>query len=196
MTTRIDRPDPEPDPASPTAGMPPAEAPTQEPPKAEVLVRNFNQALIRSLQQRLGSYEDARDVAQEAYARMLNLGQEQVVSYHRALLFKIAQNLATDMLRRRAYTELPEPDDLGFWPDPAADPERSVRARIVLEQLPGLLAELPPNCAEAFRLVRLKQCSFKEAAEQLGVTERMVRIYLAKALALCQQRLDDIKEGE
>ena len=186
MDTRRDMPMGEPD--GPSAG--------DMPPKAEALVRNFNQALIRSLQQRLGSYEDARDVAQEAYARLLNLGQDQVVSYHRALLFKIAQNLATDLLRRRAYTELPEPDDLGFWPDPAADPERSVRARNVLERLPALLAELPPNCAEAFRLVRLKQCSFKEAAERLGVTERMVRIYLAKALALCQLRLDEIREDE
>ncbi|MQP77768.1 sigma-70 family RNA polymerase sigma factor [Stenotrophomonas sp. MYb238] len=161
---------------------------------AEALVRSFNQALIRSLQQRLGSYEDARDVAQEAYARLLNLGQEQTASYHRALLFKIAQNLATDMLRRRAYTELPEPDDLGLWPDPASDPERSLRATRILEQLPALLAELPPNCAEAFRLVRFRQYSFREAAERLGVTERMVRIYLAKALALCQSRLDGIGE--
>ena len=184
MSTRTETPIPDPLSESPDTT-----------PKAESLVRNFNQSLIRTLQQRLGSYEDARDVAQEAYARLLNLGQEQVVSYHRALLFKIAQNLATDMLRRRAYTELPEPDDLDIWPDPSADPERSARAQHVLDRLPGILSELPPNCAEAFRLVRMKQLSFKEAADRLGVTERMVRVYLVKALALCQQRLDEIGEN-
>jgi len=162
--------------------------------QAAELVRNLNTTLIRSLQLRLGSYEDAREVAQEAYARLLNLGNDQVVSFQRALLFKIAQNLATDLLRRRAYTELPEPDGLDLWPDPGADPERSARARWVVERLPAVLAELPPKCAEAFRLVRMEQCSFKEAAERLDLTDRMVRIHVARALALCQMRFDELRD--
>jgi RNA polymerase sigma-70 factor (ECF subfamily) len=133
-------------------------------------------------------------VAQEAYARLLNLGNDQVVNFQRALLFRIAQNLATDRLRRRAFTELPEPDGLELWPDPAADPERSARARVIVERLPAVLAELPPKCAEAFRLVRIEQCSFKEAAERLELTDRMVRIHVARALALCQARFDDLKD--
>lgn len=174
------------DPGPPAAGMGGAQA-------AE-LVRNLNTTLIRSLQLRLGSYEDAREVAQEAYARLLNLGNDQVVSFQRALLFKIAQNLATDLLRRRAYTELPEPDGLDLWPDPGADPERSARARWVVERLPAVLAELPPKCAEAFRLVRMEQCSFKEAGERLDLTDRMVRIHVARALALCQMRFDELRD--
>lgn len=162
--------------------------------QAAELVRNLNTTLIRSLQLRLGSYEDAREVAQEAYARLLNLGNDQVVSFQRALLFKIAQNLATDLLRRRAYTELPEPDGLDLWPDPGADPERSARARWVVERLPAVLAELPPKCAEAFRLVRMEQCSFKEAGERLDLTDRMVRIHVARALALCQMRFDELRD--
>jgi len=162
--------------------------------QAAELVRSLNTTLIRSLQLRLGSYEDAREVAQEAYARLLNLGNDQVVSFQRALLFKIAQNLATDLLRRRAYTELPEPDGLDLWPDPGADPERSARARWVVERLPTVLAELPPKCAEAFRLVRMEQCSFKEAGERLDLTDRMVRIHVARALALCQMRFDELRD--
>ncbi|MBL8256859.1 MAG: RNA polymerase sigma factor [Pseudoxanthomonas mexicana] len=164
--------------------------------QAAELVRNLNATLIRSLQLRLGSYEDAREVAQEAYARLLNLGNDQVVSFQRALLFKIAQNLATDLLRRRAYTELPEPDGLDLWPDPGADPERSARARWVVERLPAVLAELPPKCADAFRLVRMEQCSFKEAAERLALTDRMVRIHVARALAFCQLRFDELTDEQ
>ncbi|KAF1724473.1 RNA polymerase sigma factor [Pseudoxanthomonas japonensis] len=164
--------------------------------QAAELVRNLNATLIRSLQLRLGSYEDAREVAQEAYSRLLNLGNDQVISFQRALLFKIAQNLATDLLRRRAYTELPEPDGLDLWPDPGADPERSARARWVVERLPAVLAELPPKCADAFRLVRMEQRSFKEAAERLALTDRMVRIHVARALAFCQMRFDELTDEQ
>lgn len=162
---------------------------------AEQLVRDFNQSLIRMLQVRLGSYEDAREVAQEAYAKLLNLGSEPAVSFHRAYLFRIAQNLATDLLRRRAYVEQPAPDGLDLWPDPEASPERSAIAAQVVDRLPGLLAELPYNCAEAFRLVRVEQSSFAEAARRLGLTERMVRIHVARALAYCQERLDGLAPG-
>ena len=161
---------------------------------AESLMRDFNQALVRMLQLRLGSYEDAREVAQEAYAKLLVAGDSKVVSYHRAYLFRIAQNLATDLLRKRAYTELPEPIDLGLWRDPVANPERAARLSQVLHKLPAILAELPDNCTEAFRLVRIKQLSFAEAAARLGLTERMVRIHVARALAHCQQHLDGITD--
>ncbi|MEN4903143.1 RNA polymerase sigma factor [Luteimonas sp. TWI1437] len=179
-------------PAAPPPGRPAPGAPGTL--DAAELVRNLNTTLVRSLQHRLGSYEDAREVAQEAYARLLHLGNAQVVSFQRALLFKIAQNLATDLLRRRAYTELPEPDGLELWPDPGTDPERSARARRVVERLPAVLAELPEKCAEAFRLVRMEQCSFKEAGERLNLTDRMVRIHVARALALCQQRFDELRD--
>lgn len=163
--------------------------------RAEQLVRDFNQSLIGMLQVRLGSYEDAKEVAQEAYAKLLNLGNDAAISFHRAYLFRIAQNLATDLLRRRAYTEQPLPDTVDLWPDPGASPERSARAAQAISRLPNLLAELPFNCSESFRLVRVEQLSFVEAAERLNLTERMVRIHVARALAYCQERLDGVTSG-
>jgi RNA polymerase sigma factor (sigma-70 family) len=162
---------------------------------AEQLVREFNQSLVRMLQLRLGSYEDAREVAQEAYAKLLSLGDGSAIGFHRAYLFRIAQNLATDLLRRRAYVEQANPDLLDFRADPSANPERSTNAALLMERLPALLAELPLKCAESFRLVRVEQMSFAEAAARLGLTERMIRIHVARALAYCQERLEGVTEG-
>lgn len=162
---------------------------------AEQLVRDFNQSLVRMLQLRLGSYEDAREVAQEAYAKLLSLGDGPAISFHRAYLFRIAQNLATDLLRRRAYVEQANPDLLDFHADPSTSPERSANAALLMERLPALLAELPLKCAESFRLVRVEQMSFAEAAKRLGLTERMIRIHVARALAYCQERLEGVTEG-
>jgi RNA polymerase sigma factor (sigma-70 family) len=171
-----------------------AAPPPQRPgdrPDAERLVQEFNRSLIQMLHARLGSYEDARDVAQEAYVRLLNLDSGQAVSYHRAFLFRIAQNLATDLLRRRRLIEAQPPEGLELWPDPTTDPERSARARIAAERLPALLAQLPAKTREAFSLVRLQHMDFDEAAARLGITARMVRIHVARALVHCQQQLDD-----
>lgn len=162
---------------------------------AEELVREFNESLVRMLQLRLGSYEDAKEVAQEAYAKLLNLDNESAISFHRAYLFRIAQNLATDLLRRRAYVERTGSDLLDARADPAANPERAANAAQAVDRLPALLAELPFNCAESFRLVRVEQLSFAEAAERLGLTDRMIRIHVARALAHCQARLDGVANG-
>src|SRR5690625_3004835 len=97
------------------------------------LVREVNESLIRVLWARLGSYEDAQEVAQEAYVRLLNLDDPGVVSYQRALLFRIAKNLAIDRLRRRAYMETPDSNRIDQHPDSGADPERSAQAHRVME---------------------------------------------------------------
>src|SRR6266566_4306305 len=66
----------------------------------ERLFREHNEALIRFLRGRVGSHNEALEVAQEAYVRLLSLDQPGAVSYLRAFLFKTAANLAVDRLRR------------------------------------------------------------------------------------------------
>ena len=70
----------------------------------ERLFREHNEALIRFLRARVGSHNEAREVAQEAYVRLLSLDQPGAVSYLRAFLFKTAANIAIDRGRRhRTY---------------------------------------------------------------------------------------------
>src|SRR5271163_4210660 len=60
------------------------------------LFREHNDALVRFLSARLGSYQDAREVAQEAYVRLLNLDRPEASNFLKALLYKTAANLAID----------------------------------------------------------------------------------------------------
>ncbi len=70
--------------------------------EVERLFRDHNESLIRFLTLRLQSRQEAREVAQEAYVRLLQLRTPDVASFVRAYLFRIAGNLAIDRLRRRA----------------------------------------------------------------------------------------------
>ena len=157
----------------------------------EALFHEHNEALLRLLIARLGSPEDAKEVAQEAYARLLKLGHEKVISYERALLFRIAQNAATDRLRRKSRSEPHYSLELFERDDPTEDTERSVSALQKWEALNRIVQELPPKCWKAFVAHRYRGRSFAEIAADMGLSERMVRIYVSRALAYCRVRLEE-----
>src|SRR5262245_26825319 len=118
----------------------------------DALFQEHNTALISFLVARGSSDQEARDVAQEAYVKMLELNQP--VSFHRAYLFKTAANIAIDRARHRATrTRLHE-----RWLPPAGaaapSPEHVTSARQELTLITGFLHELPEKCREAFFLYR------------------------------------------
>ena len=69
------------------------------------LFRSHNRTLVRFLQAKLQDPQEAREIAQEAYVRLLELERTGAVGFLRAYLFKIASNLAIDRLRSRNTRE-------------------------------------------------------------------------------------------
>ena len=154
----------------------------------EALFREHNETLVRFLRGRLPRETDAREAAQEAYVRLLQLDQPAQPSFLRAYLFKVASNVATDLLRRR-QTRLRHDEaveDLALAPQ-----DRSIIAREELAIIERALAELPPHCREAFRLSRDEGLANSEIADRLHVAERTVRRYLVRTLEHLQLRLGD-----
>lgn len=157
--------------------------------RVEQLFRDHNVALISFLKSRLHSEADAREAAQEAYVRLLQLDQPHQPSFLRAYLFKVASNVATDLMRRRAVRNGGHESDLY---EPAVQPtqERALVARQQLQAAELALRELPPNCREAFVLSRQEEWRTARIAVHLGVSERMVRMYLVRALEHIQHSIE------
>lgn len=154
------------------------------------LFREHNQALLRFLGAKLRSSHDAKDVAQEAYVRLLNLDTPDAVSYLKAFLFKIASNLAIDRLRSsRAERRRLE---LEFFDEPPAepDPERRVAAREDLQRLRQSIDRLPANCRQAFLLSRFDGLSCAEISRRMRIPERTVRHYIVEAIVYCRSRME------
>ncbi len=155
------------------------------------LFREHNQALIRFLALRLRSQQEAREVAQEAYVRLLQLHEPGAVSFLRAMLFRIAANLAVDRIRheetvRRYIHESTFPDDFSVAPTP----ERAAHSAQELQLVERLIDELPPKCRQAFLLHRIHGLDFPEIAHRMGLGERMVRTYVVRAVLYCRSGLD------
>jgi RNA polymerase sigma factor (sigma-70 family) len=156
----------------------------------ERLFRDHNEDLIRFLRARLRSDQEAREVAQEAYVRLLSLDEPDTVSYLRAFLFKTAANIATDRKRRgdthsRAIS-LPLFNEF----IDTRTPERQVSGEQTLQRLQRLIAALPPKCQLAFVLHQIEGKDFAQIAEGMDLTESMVRKYVMRAWLHCRARLD------
>lgn len=156
----------------------------------ERLFREHNEALIRFLMPRLRSYQDAREVAQEAYVRLLSLDEPGAVSYLRAFLFKTAANLAVDRRRRDAtHTKATELPLFHEFAD-IRTPERRAADSQTVNRLGRLIAAMPPKCREAFVLYQFDGLEFSAVAERMAISERMVRKYVVRALLHCREQLD------
>src|SRR5690606_37648629 len=102
------------------------------------LFREHNRTLVLFLAARLKDEQAAREVAQEAYVKVLQLEQPGAVSFLRSYLFKVASNLAVDRLRQqRSRRRLDQKDGFeDFVEDSMA--ERAALARDELASLTRL----------------------------------------------------------
>ena len=154
------------------------------------LFSEHNEALIQFLATRLRSVQEAKEVAQEAYVRLLSLEDSGAVSFLRAFLFKTAANLAVDRIRSRNRQR--QALDAGLCDESreAPTPDREAASAQEMEIVRHLVAELPPKCRRAFLLHRVHGAEFSEIAEEMGLSERMVRHYVLRAVLYCRAGLD------
>jgi RNA polymerase sigma factor (sigma-70 family) len=156
----------------------------------ERLFQEHNDSLLRFLAARLGSHQEAKEIAQEAYVRLLSLDKPGAVSYLRAFLFKTASNLAIDRLRTRRSQERRESFDFFGSSGGAASAEREVAGMQDMALLQRLLEELPLKIRRAFMLNRFHGFDIPAVAKDLRTTERSVRRYITQALVHCRAGLD------
>jgi RNA polymerase sigma factor (sigma-70 family) len=159
------------------------------------LFREHNRALVLFLASRLKDMQAAREVAQEAYVRVLQLEAPGAVSFLRSYLFKVAANLAIDRLRSqksRARLEPAEPFE-NFLDE--VTPERTAIAREELALLGSVIAELPMKYQEAFYRHRVDEESFEAIARGMGLKDRMVRRYVTFTLLYLRLRREGIDAG-
>lgn len=157
------------------------------------LFEDHNRALVRFLVAKLSSEAEAHEVAQEAYVRLLRLEDASAASFLRAHLFSIAANLAVDRLRQRQVRIRNSPQDLFEDLLTRPGPDREVFAQQELETVKGALKKLPEKCRRAFLLHVFEGHSVREIAEMMQLTDRMIRHYVARAMTVCRECLDDDK---
>lgn len=152
----------------------------------DVLYSDHHSWLYRWLSRRLGCTSDAADLAHDAFLRvMLKPPVFDGFDGARAYLSRVARGLMVDLWRRRQI-ERAWLEALAAQPDleePSA--EQRVMVLEALYQVDAMLRQLPTKVARAFVLAQLHGLTYREIGERLGVSERMVKRYMAQAMLHC-----------
>ncbi|MDZ7864348.1 sigma-70 family RNA polymerase sigma factor [Acidovorax sp.] len=138
------------------------------------------------LQRRLGCRDEAADLAQDTFVRVLLRPQAlQGLREPRAYLTTIAKGLVSDLWRRRAL-EHAYVDALALMPAPLApSPEERALVLEALHEIDAMLDGLAPKARQAFLLSQLEGLGYAEIALQLQVSERTVKRYMAQGFECC-----------
>ncbi len=125
--------------------------------------------------------EEAKDLVQSAYAKVLAVGRQEHIRDLEGYLWRSPLNLATDRSRRRmvrddyARCAVSESTDFG---DPI-ETELEVRERI--ELVARAHETLSPRCREAFTLRVIEDRPFKDVGRAMGISDRVAKMYVARA---------------
>jgi RNA polymerase sigma factor (sigma-70 family) len=148
-------------------------------------------ALQKYLRRFTAGAEDVDDLVQEAYMRVFAMPDGQMVDSPRALLFRVARNLAVDRARQRLIHATDDVAD--FEPlnvsSGEAEPDEQVDLRRRFESFCAAVDSLPPLCRRVFVLRKVYQLSHEEIAEVMGLSRSTIEKHVAKGLMRCRDRL-------
>jgi RNA polymerase sigma factor (sigma-70 family) len=157
----------------------------------DAVIRHHHASVLRYLRRRGASYEDACDLAQEAYVRLLKYEGASDIESPPAMLFRIAGNVAADHLRAIArhggrQVELCD-DDLESH-EPSVERELSAEQHVTA--IGNAIAALSPRCREVFLLSRVEGLTYEQIAAQLGVSIKAVEKHVSRALRTCTEHAE------
>ncbi len=155
------------------------------------LCRTHEAQLVGYLTKMLGRADQAWEVAQDAYEKLHRMYRPEQLAFPRAMLFKVATNLALMRLRRQRLERavLSGPEGMEDIPDDSLGPERLVLADQIGRRLVQVIKGLPPGLRQVFVMAHVEGRPRKEIADRLGISEKRVDKRMTRALKRCRVQL-------
>ena len=146
-----------------------------------------HEAELRARLRRMAVAEnEIGDIVQDAYLKIAHLEGVGHIRSGRAYFFATARSVLLDKIRRDRIVRiesLSEMDALGLVDDDPG-PERRASARLELQRVSQLIADLPDRCREIFEMRRVYGLPQREIAERLGLPEHIIEAQAVRGLRL------------
>ena len=161
--------------------------------RIDSLYREHHRWLHGWISQRLGCAEQARDLAQDAFIKVMKQRRMPVLHQPRAYLSSVARNLLVDLFRRRsvesAYLEA-----LARQPEGAAISAEDRHSIVeTLLQIDQMLDSMGERTRKVFLLAQLDGLSYVAIARQLELSVTTVRKHFIRAMTQYLALVEDVQ---
>lgn len=160
-------------------------------PHLELLYRDQAPGLTRRLEARLRSSEDAHDLVQDAFARLLGSSRRGALDRPEAFLNRIVRNLLIDRSRRLANRARLVPIDDANEPTGRPTQADGIELAETQARYRTAVAALPERMRAVFLLHRVDGLPYKAIAEALGISVRTAEWHVAEAIIRIGKALDE-----
>jgi RNA polymerase sigma factor (sigma-70 family) len=152
------------------------------------LYRQHHRWLESWLRHKLDSVDNASDIAQDTFLRILKQGDQNSLrqlneprAYLRTVAKRVLINFYDRQTLERSYLET-----LAHMPEPyLPSPEQRMIIFEALQEIDTLLDALPAKIRKTFLLSQLDGLTYAQVAESQGISERTVKRYMATAFEQC-----------
>lgn len=152
--------------------------------------------IYRSEKPRLKRYFDwkagpevSQDLVQDVFAKALAGGRVDRLENPAGYLWRIAQNLVVDQVRKRRRQPVQVEFDETMHSRATTDLEALLEADELQARYERALATLSPRTREIFLMHRVDECTYDEIAQRVGITCAGVEYHMSKALVHLASRL-------
>ena len=157
-----------------------------------LLFNKYRGALLRHVERLVHSRDDAAELVQETYLRVMRRVQSsRFEAAARGYLFRTATNLARDHFRRQRFRAHDRLDELAEadLPEGCLPPDQTVAADELRTLLRACILELPPVTRAVFLKARSQNLGYAAIARELGLSVRTVERRMAEAMEFLCSRI-------
>lgn len=163
------------------------------------LVRRYEKRVVNYVYRITHRYEEAHDLTQEIFVKVyMALDRYDPKFQFSTWIFRIAQNSAIDVLRKKnvpevSLTTTPTDESKGRereFPDPGVSPYRDLRNKQLSAAIDAAVAKLPSDYRELIQLRHFGELSYEEIAAMKQLPLGTVKNKLFRARNLLKDALD------
>jgi len=169
------------------------------------VVKRERSRLRNFIRRRVPNPRDAEDILQDVFYELVEANRLLMPIEHvTGWLFRVARNRIIDLFRKKkpqSFSDAVVEDEGGellriedLLPSPDAGPEAVYVRDMLMEELEAALEELPDEQREAFVGHELEGRSFKEMAEETGVSVNTLLSRKRYAVLHLRERLQSIQD--
>jgi RNA polymerase sigma factor (sigma-70 family) len=146
-------------------------------------MQKHGRELVRMLWRILGNEQDVCDAYQDTFLQLAHFKGGRKPRYIKAYVFRVANNVAISMLRRRIAEKKrrsrPKIEEINAY-----SPAKELDSKYLQELLRIYITQLPEHLRNVLTLRDLAELSYSRIGKILGISPGTARVYRCKAIQL------------